>query len=54
VKELTIKIFYDDQGGYQGHGEAKEVIINSIKTAMDFDLEQEEVIKPGWRLEIIN
>jgi len=54
MKELLVKIKFDDNGGYKGHGEnIEELILISIKNAIEFDLEHDDVIKPNWSVEIL-
>jgi hypothetical protein len=54
MEELVIKIKFDDNGGYKGHGEnVEELILNSIKTAIEMDLEHDDVIKSNWSVEIL-
>lgn len=51
MRELTIKIRFDD-GGYEGHGEAKDLILSGIKNFMEIDLEHDSVIKPNWEVKL--
>lgn len=53
MKEILIKITYDDENCYRGHGEVKEALINSVKNAIEIDLAHDGVIKPNWNLEIL-
>lgn len=54
MKEINIKIKFDDSNGYKGHGDdVKELILNGIKTYLEYDLEHDSVIKSNWSVEII-
>jgi hypothetical protein len=54
MKELIIKIQFDDANGYKGHGEdTNELIRQGIETFLQIDLEHDGVIKKGWSVEIV-
>lgn len=54
MKEITIKIWFDDQGGYKGHGDdTVELILDGLNNFMDIDLESDGVIKKGWKVELV-
>lgn len=54
MKEIIIKVTVDDSDGYKGHGDdIKELILNGLKTYLEYDLEQDSVIKPNWSVEIL-
>ena len=55
MKEITIKINFNDDGGYKGHGDdTAELIVEGLKRFMDIDLESDGVIKKGWTVELVN
>jgi hypothetical protein len=55
MKEITIKITFDDTKGYKGHGDdVPELIKNGIENFMQIDLEGDGVIKNDWTVEIID
>jgi hypothetical protein len=55
VKEIVIKIEFDDDGGYKGHGDdTPELIKKGIETYLEIDMEGDGVIKKGWQVEIIS
>lgn len=54
MKEILIKIKFDDEGGYKGHGdETPEVITSIIEHEMEVELEGDGVIKSGWSVEVV-
>jgi hypothetical protein len=54
MKEITIKIKFDDEGGYKGHGDdTAELILHGIDNYMNIDLESDGVIKEGWTVELV-
>jgi hypothetical protein len=55
MKEVTIKIQFDDEGCYDGHGDdVAELIKDGIETYLRIDLEGDGVIKKGWTVEVVN
>lgn len=55
MKEIIIKIKFDDEGGYKGHGDnTAELIVEGIERYMEIDLEGDSVIKKGWAVELVN
>ncbi len=53
MKEILIKFQFDDEGGYKGHGEDVSKIIHEIlKREIEITLEDDGVIKKGWKLEV--
>lgn len=55
MKEIIIKIKFDDEGGYKGHGDdTAELIVQGIENYMNIDLESDGVIKKGWTVELVN
>jgi hypothetical protein len=55
MKEVIIKIQFDDEGGYKGHGDdVAELIKDGIETYLQIDLEGDGVIKEGWIVEVVN
>jgi hypothetical protein len=55
MKELIIKILYDDENCYKGHGDdTEEILLNTIKTNIEMDLVDDDVIKDNWSIEILN
>ena len=55
MKEIIIKIKFDDEGGYKGHGDnTTELIVEGIERYMEIDLEGDSVIKKGWAVELLN
>lgn len=54
MTNITIKIQFDDEGGYKGHGDdTLELIKRGIDNFMEIDLEHDGVIKKGWSVQII-
>lgn len=54
MKELTIKIKYEESN-YKGHGEdVSGLILEGIKNFMEIDLEHDSVIAPNWEVKIEN
>jgi len=54
MKEILIKVVFDDTDGYKGHGDnIDELIVSGLKSFLEFDLEQDSVIKPNWSVNII-
>jgi hypothetical protein len=54
MKEITIKITFDDKDGYKGHGEnIPELIKTGLENFMQIDLEGDGVIKKGWTVNIV-
>jgi hypothetical protein len=54
MKEILVKIVFDDTDGYKGHGDnVGDLIVTGIKTFLEFDLEQDSVIKSNWSVNII-
>lgn len=55
MKEITIKILFDDQDGYKGHGDdTTELILDGLNNFMGIDLESDGVIKSGWKVELVD
>jgi len=53
MKEFLIKVKFDDDGGYKGHGEDTiKLILNGLKTYMEYDLEDDNVIKSNWSVNL--
>lgn len=54
MKEIILKITFDDTDGYKGHGDdTAEIIKNITSQAMEMELESDGVIKKGWKIEIV-
>lgn len=54
MKELILKITFDDTDGYKGHGDdTSEIIKDIIEREMEMELEDDDVIKSGWKVEEI-
>jgi len=54
MKEIIIKIKFDDEGGYKGHGDdTAELITEGVKLFMEMDMESDGVIKKGWVVELV-
>lgn len=54
MKEIIIKIKFDDEGGYKGHGDnTAELIVNGLEIFLSIDLEGDNVIKKGWTVELV-
>ena len=52
--EITIKIKFDDEGGYKGHGDNTFALIKEgVDRFMEIDLEGDGVIKKGWTTELV-
>ena len=55
MKEFLIKVKFDDDGGYKGHGdETIELILQGLKIYMEYDLEHDDVIKGNWSVSLVN
>ena len=55
MKELILKIKFDDKGGYKGHGDdTAELIKEGVEQYLEIDLESDGVIKKGWSVEIVS
>lgn len=55
MKELILKIKYDDEGGYKGHGSDTSAIIKYLlEREMEAELVSDEVIKKEFSIEVIN
>jgi hypothetical protein len=55
MKQIIIKVQFDDEDGYKGHGEnTAKLIKNILEREMSFSLEDDGVIKSGWKVEIID
>lgn len=54
MKEIVIKIQFNDEGGYKGHGDdVSELIVEGVRNFMKIDLESDSVIKSGWTVDLI-
>ena len=54
MKEILIKICYDDEYCYKGYGkDTNELIKNGIKQYIEIDLEGDGVVKKGWTIEVV-
>ncbi len=54
MKEIIIKITYNDRGCYKGHGEnTSELILDGVKQFMEIDMEGDSVVKEGWKVEVV-
>ena len=55
MRELVLKIKFDDEGCYKGHGDdTAELIENSIIQYLEIELESDGVIKEGWSVEVLS
>jgi hypothetical protein len=55
MKELVLKIKFDDEGCYKGHGDdISELIEEGIKQFLEIELESDGVIKEGWSVEVVS
>ena len=55
MKELVLKIKFDDEGCYKGHGDdISELIEEGIKQFLEIELESDGVIKEGWTVEVVS
>ncbi len=55
MKEITIKIKFDDTDGYKGHGDnTTQLIKEGLQNFMEIDLEHDGVIKNGWIVDVID
>jgi hypothetical protein len=53
MKEIIIKVTFNDKDGYKGHGEdVSEIILEGLKNFMEYDLEHDGVINKGWSVNI--
>ena len=53
-KTIYLKITFDDEGGYKGHGEdAAEIMCFLLEREIEMSLESDGVIKKGWGVEIV-
>ena len=54
MKEVILKITFDDTDGYKGHGDdTSELIKDVVEREIQMGLEADGVIKPGFKVEII-
>ncbi len=54
MKEVIIKIKFDDEGGYKGHGDdTAKLIVQGLERYMEIDLEGDRVVKNGWVVELV-
>ena len=54
MKKILIEVVFDDTDGYKGHGDnIDELIVSGLKSFLEFDLEQDSVIKPNWSVNIV-
>jgi hypothetical protein len=55
MKELVLKIKFDEEGCYKGHGDnTSELIENGIIQYLEIELESDGVIKEGWSVEVVS
>jgi hypothetical protein len=55
MKEVTIKIKFDDTDGYKGHGDdVGEIIKELLEREIDISLVDDKVIKDNYSIEIIS
>ena len=55
IKEVTIKIKFDDTDGYKGHGDdIGEIIKRILENEIDINLVDDKVIKDNYTVEIIS
>ena len=55
MKEIVLKIRFDDEGCYKGHGDdTAELIKEGLEQYFQIDLEGDDVIKEGWVVEIVS
>lgn len=52
MKELTIKIKYDDTDGYTGNGEFPELVKECIEREIDISMIDDNVIKSDYEVVI--
>lgn len=53
MKELIIKITFEE-GSYKGHGnDTSKLIINGIEQYLKYDLENDSVIKKDWKVKVL-
>jgi hypothetical protein len=53
MKELIIKITYDDTDCYQGKGEAADAILSAIDGEMQIGIEGDGIVNKGWDIEVV-
>ncbi len=54
MKEIMIKITYNDEGGYKGHGEdTPKLILDGVKQFMEIDMEGDNVVTKGWKAKVV-
>jgi hypothetical protein len=54
MKEIILKIQFDDEGCYKGHGDnTDELIKEGLEQYLQIDLQGDNVIKEGWSVEIL-
>ena len=55
MRTVTIKVSFDDDGGYKGHGDkVEDLIALGLNNFMNVDLEGDGVIKNGWTVELVD
>lgn len=54
-KEIYLKVTFNDEDGYKGHGDdTSEIIRYLLEREMEMELENDDVIKEGWKVEIVD
>ena len=54
MKEIILKIQFDDEGCYKGHGDhTADLIKEGLEQYLQIDLQGDNVIKEGWTIEIL-
>lgn len=55
MKEIILKIQFDDEGCYKGHGDnTGELIKEGLEQYLQIDLQGDNVIKKGWTVEVVH
>lgn len=55
MKELVLKIKFDDEGCYKGRGDdTSKLIEEGIKQYLKIELEYDDIIKKGWSVEVVS
>ena len=54
MKEIILKIQFDDEGCYKGHGnDTAKLIKEGLEQFLQIDLQGDNVIKKGWTVDVV-
>ena len=53
-KVIFLKVTFNDENGYKGHGDdTREIIRYLLEREMEVSLEHDDVIKEGFKVELV-